>query len=167
MKKKKLIYISNKVFDFFVDDPSNKNFYYKRTRVRKLILDLNKEGFDKKKFNLTIENLKSANNTINFFVEKNIQENAKFIRKKNTYILNKFFFSQPEEVIFRSFSSILKKVSNKYYSARGKSIIDLIIKIKSNIENKFTLGGCYIVKVNETVLITKEKNNKILKINTK
>ncbi len=155
-EKKDLIYISKSVFQFFIEDPSNKNFLFQRSRIRKLIFELNKEGFDKKKLGLTIKNLKFANSAINFYVEKNIQDNAKFIKQKNIYILNKFFFSQSEEVIFRSISSILKLVSGRYYSPRGKSILDAIYNIKSNKVKKLTLGGCYIEKVNETVLISNE-----------
>jgi len=155
-EKKELIYISKNVFKFFIEDPSNQNFLFQRIRIRKLILELNKEGFDKKKLYLTIKNLKSANNAINFYVEKNIQNNSKFIKQKNIYILNKFFFNQSEEVLFRSISSILKLVSGKYYAPRGKSILDAIYNIKSNKVKKLTLGGCYIEKVNETVLISNE-----------
>ena len=60
---------------------------------------------------------------------------------------------------FRSFSEVLKKVSGKYYSPRGTKITDAISKILDTAEpkvKKFTLGGCYIEKVNKTILITKE-----------
>ena len=156
-EKKDLIYISKNVFQFFIEDPSNKNFIFQRSRIRKLIFELNKEGFDKKKLGLTIKNLKSADSAINFYVEKNIQDNAKFIKQKNIYILNKFFFNQSEEVIFRSIASILKLVSNRYYAPRGKTILDAIYNIKFNKIKKLTLGRCYIEKVNETVLISNEK----------
>ena len=46
--KKDLIYISKKVFKFFVKDPFNINEDFKRTRVRNLLLSLEKEGLDKK-----------------------------------------------------------------------------------------------------------------------
>ena len=130
--------------------------FFQRSRIRKLILDLNKEGFNKKKLDLTVKNLKSANSAMNFYVEKNICDNAKFNKQKNTYILNQYFIDQPKEVIFRSISLILKKISDRYYSPRGKSISDLITKIKSTRSKKFTLGGCYIEKVNESILITRE-----------
>ena len=52
-EKKELIYISKNVFKFFIEDPSNQNFIFQRSRIRKLILELNKEGLDKKKLNLT------------------------------------------------------------------------------------------------------------------
>ena len=156
-KKEDLIYISKLVFNFFIEDPSNENLFFQRSRIRKLILDLNKEGLNKKKLDLTIKNLKTANQGINFYVEKNIKDNAKFIENKKTYILNKYFFKQPEEVIFRSISLVLKKISSRYYPPRGKSISDSILKINSIKCKKFTLGGCFIEKVNETVFITREK----------
>jgi tRNA(Ile)-lysidine synthase len=155
-KKKDLIYISKLIFNFFIEDPSNENFFFLRSRIRKLIADLNKEGFNQKKLDLTIKNLKSANDGINFYVKKNINNNAKFIENKKVYILNKYFFNQSEEVIFRSITLVLKKISGRYYSPRGKSILDSIVKINSLKCKRFTLGGCFIEKINETVFITSE-----------
>ena len=155
-KKEDLIYISKLVFNFFIEDPSNENLFFLRSRIRKLIADLNNEGLNKKKLDLTIKNLKSANNGINYYVKKNINNNARFIENKKTYILNKYFFNQSEEVIFRSISYVLKKISGRYYSPRGKSISDSMIKINSLKCKRFTLGGCFVEKINETVVITRE-----------
>jgi tRNA(Ile)-lysidine synthase len=45
--------------------------------------------------------------------------------------------------------------------ARGKSIKNLILKIKLNkINKKVTLGGCFIEKVNETILFSRENSCK-------
>ena len=114
-KKEELTYISKLVFNFFIEDPSNENFFFLRSRIRKLISHLNNEGLNKKKLDLTIKNLKSANDGINFYVNKNIEDNAKFVENKKTYILNKYFFNHSEEVIFRSISFVLKKISGRYY----------------------------------------------------
>ena len=156
-KKEDLIYISNLVFNFFVKDPSNENYIFQRSRIRKLIFNLNKEGLDFKKLDLTIKNLKVANQGLNFYVEKNVNSNAKIIKTKNTYILNKNFFQQPEEIIFRSIVIVLKNISGRYYSPRGKSISNAILKINSKKCKKFTLGGCFFEKINNTVFITREK----------
>jgi tRNA(Ile)-lysidine synthase len=155
-KKEDLIYISNKVFNFYVKDPSNLKERFKRVRMRNLINSLKHEGFDKKKLELTINNLKTSDLSISFFVKKNIKDNSIFIKKKNMYILNKFFFDQPSEIIFRSFSKIIKSVGKNYYFARGKSLSNIISKIKQNNINRTTLGSCFIEKVNETILISKE-----------
>ncbi len=109
---------------------------------------------------LTINKLKDSNQTIKFNVINNIKQNSAFIENKKTCILNKNFLQQPSEIIFRSLSDIMKKIGNKYYSARGKSISNLIVKLKSQKLKKTTLGGCFIEKVNETVLISREKSLK-------
>jgi len=161
LEKKELIYLSNKVFNFFVKDPSNLNENFKRIRIRNLMENLKKEGLDKKKLKLTIRNLKDSDQSINFYVKKNIDQNTRFFNKKNTFILNKFFFDQSHEVIFRSLSFLMKLISGKYYVARGKRINDLIEKIKLNkISTKVTLGGCFVEKINETILISREKSSK-------
>ena len=155
-EKSDLIFITKKVFNFYIKDTSNKNFDFQRTRIRSLISNLKKDGYDIKKFNLTIKNLKSSDDTINFYVNNNIKKNSTLIDAKNICFLNKNFFIQSNEVVFRSLSFILKSISSKYYSSRGKSILSLIVKINKNKLYKVTLGGCCIEKINETILITKE-----------
>ena len=155
-EKNDLIFITKNIFNFYIKDPSNQNSDFQRTRIRNLIFNLKKDGYDIKKFNLTIKNLKSSNNTIDFYVNDNIKKNSTYVNKKNIYFLNNFFFNQPHEIVFRSLSFILKFISSRYYSSRGKSISALITKIKKNKLHKSTLGGCCIEKINETILITKE-----------
>ena len=82
VEKKDLINISKEVFNFFVKDPSNINKDFKRTRIRNFLSFLEKEGFDKKKLMLTINNLKDSNKTIKFYVDKNLIDNVIFLKKK-------------------------------------------------------------------------------------
>ena len=65
-KKEDLIYISKKVFNFYVQDPSNLDEKFKRIRIRKLINELQKDGLDKSKFLKTIKNLKYSNKVVDF-----------------------------------------------------------------------------------------------------
>ena len=155
-EKKDLIYISKKVFNFFVNDPSNINEDYKRIRIRKLFKSMEQEGLDKKKLKLTINNLKDSNNSITFYVERNLKENTIFLVTKNIYILNQNFFDQSHEVTFRSLTKIIQKVGKKYYPVRGKSINELIKGINAKSFSKVTLGGCFIERANETILISRE-----------
>ena len=53
------------------------------------------EGLDKDKFNLTIKNLRFANESIKYFVEKNLKDNSTILSINEFVILNKnFFFNQ-------------------------------------------------------------------------
>ena len=157
IEKNKLKMVSLKVFKSFIEDPSNINENFKRIRVRNLIKNLEKEGFDNKKFNLTINNLKSANKALEFYAKRNVLENSFFNSEKHSIILSKDFFAQPNEIILRSFIKVIQTISGNYYPPRGKSIKNLIIGIKSEKnKKKFTLGGCIFEKINETVIISKE-----------
>ena len=156
LEKKDLVYISKEVFSFFIKDPSNINQDYKRTRIRNLLHTLEKEGLDIKKLKLTINNLKDSDKSIKFYVDKNLEKNSIFLKKKNIYILNNNFFDQSHEIIFRSLTIMIQKLGKKYYPVRGKSINELIRGINSISFSKVTLGGCFIERVNETILISKE-----------
>ena len=156
-KKEDLVFISKKVFDFYVKDPTNNDEKFQRVRIRKLLNGLKNDGLDQKKFMKTIENLKKSNDVVNYYVTKNLENNSFFSHKKKHLILNDKFFKQPYEVVFRSLSDSLNFVSKKYYSVRVKKIDKIIKEIQKNSFSKRTLGSCLIEKVNQTVIISKEQ----------
>ena len=157
-EKKHLNYLTSNIFKSYIDDPSNEDNKFERVRIRKLIKHLQKDGLDKNKLLLTIKNLKDSNETIKFYVAKNLKDNSYIYKDKRKIILNKEFFNQPHEVTFRSLTKIIKFVGNKYYSVRGKKIETVIDKLKgeTRISLKLTLGNCIIYKVNQTVIVLKE-----------
>ena len=154
--KKDLIYISNYIFGSYVKDPSNEDDKFKRVKIRNFLKQLSLEGFDRKKFFLTIKNLKFANENIEFYIKKNLEDNLTTLTQKNNIILKENFFSQSNEVVFRSLSEVIKIVGKKYYAVRGKKIEKVINLIRTKASFKVTLGGCIIKKVNETVILSKE-----------
>jgi len=157
IEKNDLLNISKKVFNFFVEDPSNINKSYTRIRVRNLLQSLVKEGLDKKKLKLTINNLKDSDKSIKFYVNRNLENNSIFLKKSNTYILNFGFFDQAHEIIFRSLTVVIQEIGKNYYPVRGKSVNELIERINTKSFSKVTLGGCFIDRINNTILISKEK----------
>ena len=159
-KKSELVYIAKKIFNFYINDPSNKNTKFKRVRIRHLISKLKNEGLDEKKLRLTINNLSDSNFTINHYVLENIKLNSNYLKNKKAYIVNKIFFDQPHEIVFRSLSNVLKRIGKKYYSSRGRSVDQVIQKIKLNSFNKVTLSGCVIEKLNNSLIIYQETAEK-------
>ena len=155
VEKKDLIYISKKVFNKYVEDPSNEDEIFTRVRVRNLIKNLESEGLDKSKFKLSISNLKSVDQSIQFFCEKNLKENS--IISQNKVVLKEEFFNFPQEVLFRSFSKILQLVGKKYFPPRGKKITNILENLQSKITFKSTLGNCVIKKIKKTVIVYKER----------
>ena len=159
-KKDDLTYVTNKVFKFNIEDPSNKNTIFKRVRIRNLINNLKTEGLDLQKLQLTINNLKDSNLTINYYVKENINKNSKYYKKKHYFILNNNFFNQPHEIVFRSLIHLFKIIGKKYYPPRGKSIKQLIFKFKLNEIKKINISGCILEKINDSFIIYKEKSKK-------
>tara|TARA_Y100000768_G_scaffold115507_1_gene85235 strand:- start:164 stop:1186 length:1023 start_codon:yes stop_codon:yes gene_type:complete len=155
VEKKDLIYVSKKVFDKYIEDPSNEDDIFKRVRIRNLIKNLENEGLNKSKFKLSIQNLKNVDQSIQFFCEKNLSENS--IIFHNKVILKEEFFNFPQEVLFRSFSQILQLVGKKYFPTRGKKIVNILENIENKITFKSTLGNCVIKKINRTVIVYKER----------
>ena len=155
-KKSDLIFLSNKVFNFYIQDPTNEDTKYLRIRVRKLIEELKKDGLDKRKFLQTIKNLKNSDIVVGFYVKQNLKMNSYFSQKYNKLILNEKFFNQPHEVVFRSLTESIRLIGRRYYPVRGKKLDRIIRDYQKNSLFKVTLGGCIIEKVNLTVIISKE-----------
>ena len=159
-KKNDLIFLTKKVFKNYFKDPSNKNTTFARVRIRNLLRELKKEGFDEKKLKQTIKNLTDADRSINYYENQNIKLNSNYLKNKPSYILSENFFNQPREIVFRSFSKLLKKMGGKYYASRGKSISQIIDQIETSKFKKATLSGCIIEKVNNSLIICKENHKK-------
>ncbi len=155
--KKDLEKLTSIVFNNFIKDPSNENDEFARVRIRKILKIFSREGLEAKKINITINNLKSANNALDYYANKNIRENTTYFKKNKSFFLNKNFFKSPNEVLLRSLTMILRDLSGRYYPPRGKKINRLILLMSSqNKAKKTTLGGCVFEKIHQTVVINKE-----------
>ena len=157
VSKKELSYITKNTFNFSIEDPSNKNEYYLRIKIRNLISQLSQYGLNFEKFKVTLENLNKSNLALEFYVKKNIKENTKLLNKKKSTIVNEIFFNEPDEIVFRSFSELIHSIGNKISYTRGKKLLNLInnIKTKKNFK-KQTLSGCIFEKVNKSIIISRE-----------
>ncbi len=152
-EKSNLEHVSKKVFKFFINDSSNTDEKFTRSRIRNF---LKTENFDLKKLKLTLKNLNKSDQAIEYYVKKNIDENCKYLIKKRKIILSENFFQNSEEIVFRSLNYIFTKISKKNYPPRGRKMLDLVLRINSKNFKKTTLGGCLIEKINKTVMIYKE-----------
>ena len=74
--KKDLLKTNKKTFGFFIDDPTNNDDKFLRSRIRKLLINLDKEGLKFNKFYLTLKNLSKSDQVIEFYVDKIILENS-------------------------------------------------------------------------------------------
>ncbi len=158
LTKKDLAYISKNTFNFNVNDPSNFDEKFLRVKVRKLISNLEKDGLTFNKIKLSLNNLSKSNYAVDYYVKKNINENSNYLNFTKTIILKDDFLKQPDEIVFRSFSEVIQKVGKKETLARGTKVENLLKYLKSvNNHSKKTLAGCIIQKIENSVIISREK----------
>ena len=80
-------------------------------------------------FYKTIKNLKSSNNAINFYVIDNFKKIVLIHSKKKGYFKNEFF-EHSDEIVFRSFSELIRIIGKNYYSSRGKKLEKVLVEIQ-------------------------------------
>ena len=156
IKKDELIYISKKVFKFYLTDPSNFEEKFLRTRIRNYLDQFKLDGLDINKIKLTLSNLQSANESINFYKEKSIKNHVRYLQRNSCFVSYGLFNYESEEVIFRTINDIISKISDGYYPPRGKDVKNLISRIQSEKFKKSTLGGCIIEKTYNILIFRKE-----------
>jgi len=155
-KKDELIYISKKVFKFYLIDPSNFEEKFLRTRIRNYLDKFKLDGLDINKIKLTLSNLQSANKSIDFYKEKSIKNHVRYLQRNACFVSYGLFNYESEEVIFRTINDIISKISDGYYPPRGKDVKNLISRIRSEKFKKSTLGGCIIEKTYNILIFRKE-----------
>ena len=156
LKKKDLIYCAKKVFKFYFIDPSNYKEKFLRTRIRNYLSKFKKEGLDLNKIKLTLNNLQSANRSLNFYKKKSATKYLRYLHNNICIVSCDLFKEESEEVIFRITSDIISKVGDIYYSSRGKDVKNLITRMQSGDFKKSTLGNCIIEKTNNILIFKKE-----------
>ena len=132
----------------WISDPSNFNLNYKRSRIRKVLPVLSKEGINSKQIGLVIKRMRYAKDALNsqteILLEKylsNIQDIAYFLNK------NLFQETKESEILFRILEKIIMNISGSIYPPRRKKLENILIwLLKENNTSAKTLDGVIIRK---------------------
>ena len=161
--KEDLIFLAKNYFGKIFRDPSNTNQKYLRTNIRNLIKQFEKNGIKRDQIINSINNLAATRDTLNSYIQA-IEKKCLTKKKDIVYIDLKNFLHQNNDIQLKILSNSLKYVSKSYYPPRAKKILSLISRIKLKKEIKATLGGCMVAKRQFTLVISKEKLKKSLKL---
>ena len=160
LKKDQLIKISKATFGKYFQDPSNYNTKFLRTRIRNLKNSLEKIGINYDQIFRSINNLASSRDTLDLYFNEIYKEIAD--NKKNKILINlKIFNRINQEMKMRVFQQSIKDLTKAYYSPRSKKIFNLINQIKEKENVKVTLGGCFVLRQKNQIILQKEKKNQL------
>ena len=154
--KQNLKIVTKFYFKEYINDPTNEDEKFLRTRIRKYRKVFLKEGLDTKKIIKTVANLTTAKNALDFYKKKAFNYNVNFLSKNSCTINLKLFSEEANEVIFKMMSDVLLLISGKYYPPRSKKILHLIEQLKRKKFKKSTLGGCLIEKKASFIYVIRE-----------
>jgi len=163
VNKEDLNFIAKKYYGKIFKDPSNNNKKYLRTNIRNLIKQFEKNGIKRDRIISSINNLAATRDTLNAYTQD--VEKKCLTKKRGTALINlKIFLLENNDIRLKILSNSLRHVSKNYYPPRAKKVLNLISRIKFKKETKDTLGGCIVNKRQNTLIISKEKLKKSIKL---
>ena len=156
-KKSLIVYLSEQK-QTYINDRTNYNNKYDRSRIRKLSQQLIQEGLSKVRFKNVLKNLKNANNAINTAVSNYLEEQVKLNEKKIISFRSKEFINLPEEIQHRVLVKLCRFAGKSNKVPRSRSIQELINSIVKEKNFKRTLNSCTFIGHKGVVNIQSENN---------
>ena len=140
--KKSLVAYLAKQKQVYINDRTNTDNKYDRSRIRKLSQQLIHEGLSKVRFKNVINNLKNADTAINVAVISYLNKNVKLNQKRIINFQSKKFINLPEEIQHRVLTKLCRFVGKSNKVPRSRSIQELVKSIVKEKSFKRTLNGC-------------------------
>ena len=156
--KKSLVAYLSEQKQVYINDRTNYNNKYDRSRIRKLSQQLINEGLSKVRFKNVLKNLKNANNAINTAVSNYLEEQVKLNEKNIISFRSKEFISLPEEIQHRVLVKLCRFAGKSNKVPRSRSVQELINSIVKEKSFKRTLNSCTFVGQKGVVNIHSENN---------
>ena len=156
-KKSLIAYLSEQKQNY-INDRTNYNNKYDRSRIRKLSQQLIHEGLSKVRFKNVLKNLKNADNAINAAVSNYLEEQVKLDEKKIISFRSKEFINLPEEIQHRVLVKLSRFAGKSNKVPRSRSIQELINSIVKEKSFKRTLNSCTFVGQKGVVNIQSESS---------
>ena len=156
--KKSLVAYLSEQKQVYINDRTNYNNKYDRSRIRKLSQQLIHEGLSKVRFKNVLKNLKSADTAISTAVSNYLEEQVKLNQKKIISFKSKEFINLPEEIQHRVLVKLCRFVGKSNKVPRSRSIQELINSIVKEKSFKWALNSCTFVEQKGVVSIHSEKN---------
>ena len=156
-KKNSLVDYLNANSISWIEDKSNNSNFYERNRVRKHILSMSEKDKTSLEDEANSANIKAAEFN-NKFIEE-IAKNVEFNRLGFAFIDLDSYRKLDYEIAVYIINFVLTSISGKIDTPRYRSTKKLIDKVSAGDNFDSSLHECILRKVNDKILIFKEKNS--------
>ncbi|TQV81745.1 tRNA lysidine(34) synthetase TilS [Denitrobaculum tricleocarpae] len=139
-----------------VDDPSNENRKYARTRFRDLLTLLAAEGLSASRLVETSRRLGCARSTTEAAVASALARAVSLHRSGIAFLEPQMLGTLPSDVALRCLARTLLTVSGSDYGPRMERLESLLEKILGGLISGATLSGCRLVPWRRVLVICRE-----------
>lgn len=140
----------------WVNDPSNVNMRYERSKVRKLINSFEDKDTLVKRLTLLAYNARRTRNFLEKYTVDVISRYVKFPPLACAAINKGEFVILEEEIALRVLNILLKKIGGKIYPARLESLLTLFKNLQKENFKAHTLQGVQIRNHHDQILLYRE-----------
>ncbi|MSO98839.1 MAG: tRNA lysidine(34) synthetase TilS [Rhodospirillaceae bacterium] len=140
----------------WIDDPSNQNSKYTRTRFRKSRALLESEGLTRERILSTMAHLQRARVALNSHVRALHNDACVWSDFGAATLSARRFLAAPEDVSLRLLSDVLRSAGGQTYGPRFDSLQRLHAKLRNGQVNTVTLHGCCIARSGDAVTVCRE-----------
>jgi tRNA(Ile)-lysidine synthase len=139
----------------WIDDPSNHNLKYTRTKMRQLVGILRDSGVSVARISHAMDNLSRADDALQHYALLHLQQSGHAHPQGYIHLNTKSFLDAPEEIVLRCLKSLLMAVSGNAIPPRFENLL-VLWQVLPTPFRKCTLHGCLIYRTGETVTICRE-----------
>lgn len=140
----------------WVDDPSNADAKYARSRFRQARALLAAEGLTPERLLLTIRHLQRARAAIQQAVAVLAEAACTWAATGVATISAKRLFASPDEISLRVLSDVLRVAGGQIYGPRFERLERLHTKLKAGDLQAVTLHGCRITRSGDAITVLRE-----------
>lgn len=159
IEKERLKSVCRKFSQKWIEDPSNKNEVFARTRLRAAQKVLAREGMTAQRLSKTALRLARARKALEAWAEQACKKSVCFDKETAMAVLEKdVFFALPEEVGLRVLARVLAQAGGPAEKPRLERLESLYNHMKTNGFSAATLGGCVIRMKKTGFHICREKS---------
>jgi len=141
----------------WLEDPSNSDLKYLRSKTRKLLV--NNDMFND--FNRAILLFNKLRYNIDALIHKYICNDLEFSQSGICRLNLKKLYMLPEIFQLRLLSYLIKIIGGKKYPRRKKVLYNLLTNIKNENNKIFTIGGSYIKVSRDNITLSRQSDKSI------
>jgi tRNA(Ile)-lysidine synthase len=155
--KKRLIQSLRLVGQRWIEDPSNQNPAFERTKMRQLVMALEECGLPPPKVADLVNHFSELQKILANVVTKFFECAVRVLPEGYGVVHHEVLQKLPDPILERTLIQLILIFGAKIYPPRRDSLTRVIENIKSSKISSFTLGGCRFIEKGSTLFICRDQ----------